>query len=82
MMIDDPVIDGVRRARCAISREFDNDPARLVAHYAELQARYKGILVAGPEAPEPGRPSRVSGQYVGQTRGFRCRSSCASGNGA
>ena len=49
-MTDDPVIDGVRRARCAISREFDNDPARLVAHYAELQARYKGVLVAGPEA--------------------------------
>jgi hypothetical protein len=45
----DPALSAVRRAREEISREFGNDPARLVAHYLKLQAEYRGRLIAGPE---------------------------------
>lgn len=48
-MKNDPVLEAVRKARCDISRELGNDPARLIAHYAELQAQFKGRLIRGPE---------------------------------
>ena len=48
-MKNDPVLDAVRKARCDISRELGNDPARLIAHYAELQAKFKGRIIHGPE---------------------------------
>ena len=52
MMMSDPALDPVRKARCDISRELDNDPVRLIAHYAELQAHFKGRLIHGPEGDE------------------------------
>jgi hypothetical protein len=48
-MKNDPGLAAVRAARIEISRQFGNDPARLVAHYVEMQARYKGsLLIEGP----------------------------------
>jgi hypothetical protein len=41
----DPVIDEVREVRHRISEQFDHDPARLVAHYMELQERYRDRLI-------------------------------------
>lgn len=51
----DPAIEAIRKVRHEISREFDNDPARLVAHYVELQRRVEASkLIRGPEG-EDGR---------------------------
>lgn len=41
----DPVIDEIREIRHKISARFGHDPERLVAHYAELQERYRDRLV-------------------------------------
>jgi hypothetical protein len=51
-MKNDPTIEAVRKARCDISREQGNDPARLIHHYTELQARFKGRLIRGPESDD------------------------------
>ncbi len=51
-MKNDPALEAVRKARCDISREQGNDPVRLVHHYMELQARFKGRLIQGPESDE------------------------------
>jgi|SaaInl8_200m_RNA_FD_contig_61_452618_length_939_multi_2_in_0_out_0_2 hypothetical protein len=40
-MKSDPIIDEVRRIRCNISRQFDNDPKKLVAHYMAIQNKRK-----------------------------------------
>ena len=48
-MKKDPAIEAVRKARREISRELGDDPARLVAHYMELQARFQGRVIHGPE---------------------------------
>lgn len=48
-MKDDPGVEAVRRVRLAISRELDNDPIRMVAHYIELQKEFKERLLRGPE---------------------------------
>jgi hypothetical protein len=46
----DPALEAVRKARREISRQFDNDPARLIAHYIELQRHLdKSKIVPGPE---------------------------------
>lgn len=60
-MKTDAGLVAVRNARKAISRELDNDPARLVAYYIERQKSFTGILVLGPEAaatdaPPPDEP--------------------------
>lgn len=47
----DPAIAAVRRVRASISREFGNDPRRLIAHYVELQKSFEGELITGPEGP-------------------------------
>jgi hypothetical protein len=46
----DPALEAIRKVRHEISREFDNDPARLVEHYMELQRRIQRTtkLVQGP----------------------------------
>lgn len=49
MTKDDPALAAVRKVRSEISREFGNDPARLIAHYEELQAQFKGRLIYGSE---------------------------------
>jgi hypothetical protein len=41
----DPVIDEIREVRHRISERYDHDPARLVAHYMELQERYRDRLL-------------------------------------
>jgi hypothetical protein len=51
-MKNDPTLKAVRKARCDISRELGNDPARLIQHYAELQARFKGRVIRGPESDD------------------------------
>ena len=48
-MKSDPALETVRKARRDISEEFGHDPARLIAHYAEMQASFKGQLIHGPE---------------------------------
>jgi hypothetical protein len=52
-MKDDPAIEAIRRARREISRELGDDPARLIAHYMERQARFKGRIIQGPEDAGP-----------------------------
>jgi len=53
----DPALDAIRRVRREISREFDNDPTRLVEHYMELQRRMpRTKLVHGP-ADDGGVPA-------------------------
>ncbi len=46
----DPVIDEIREIRERISAQFDNEPARLVAHYIRLQERRGERLIGPPEA--------------------------------
>jgi hypothetical protein len=41
-MKTDEGLEAVRKARRDISRELGNDPARLVAHYMEIQRQFKG----------------------------------------
>ena len=41
----DPVIDEIREVRHRISARFDHDPAKLVAHYMEIQKQRKDRLV-------------------------------------
>jgi hypothetical protein len=46
----DPALEAIRKVRREISREFDNDPARLIEHYMELQRRVqRARLVQGPD---------------------------------
>ena len=44
-MLDDPAIARVREVRHRISRQFDNDPKKLVEHYMKLQERHKDRLL-------------------------------------
>jgi hypothetical protein len=41
----DPVIDEIREIRHRISAQFDHNPAKLVAHYMEIQKKRKDRLV-------------------------------------
>lgn len=46
----DPALEAIRKVRREISREFDNDPARLVEHYMERQrGMQRSKLVQGPD---------------------------------
>jgi hypothetical protein len=48
-MKNDPGLEAVRAVRVAISREFANDPARLIAHYKEMQFQHTGSpVIEGP----------------------------------
>ena len=48
-MKNDLGLEAVRAARLAISREFDNDPGRLVAHYIEMQSQLQvRSIITGP----------------------------------
>jgi hypothetical protein len=44
----DLVIDEIRAIRRRISARFDHDPARLVAHYIEMQEESRDRLAGGP----------------------------------
>lgn len=48
-MNSDPGIQPVRAVRKEISRQFDNDPARMVRYYMEFQKRFGARLKPGPE---------------------------------
>lgn len=48
-MPNEPALDAVRAARIQISKEFGDDPTRLVAHYIEFQKRYADRLIQGPD---------------------------------
>lgn len=50
----DPVIDEIREIRHRISARFDHDPARLVAHYMELQKQYEDRLIKPEKDAERG----------------------------
>ena len=49
----DPVIDEIREVRHRISARVDDEPARLVAYYIELQKRYRDRFVAAVRVAEP-----------------------------
>jgi hypothetical protein len=53
----DPVIDEIREVRHRISARFDHDPARLVAHYMELQKQYQDQMIETGESSERSAPS-------------------------
>jgi hypothetical protein len=76
-MKSDPGLDAVRSVRSRISREFDNDPVRLIAHYVEMQAQYQGgLLVEGPggAALDEGELSSTAAQQGDATAGAARRS--------
>ena len=47
-MKPDPAIATVREVRLAISREFGNDPTRIVEYYMRMQLRFEDRLRPGP----------------------------------
>jgi hypothetical protein len=48
-MKNDLGLEAIRAARLAISREFDNDPGRLIAHYIEMQSKIQDrSIIEGP----------------------------------
>ena len=55
-MHEDPAIARVREVRQRISRQFDNDPKKLVEHYMKLQERHKDRLL-DPADHEPVKES-------------------------
>lgn len=44
-MKNDPTIERIRAVRHQISAEFDHNPRKLVAHYREMEKRYKGRML-------------------------------------
>jgi len=61
-MKNDQGLEAVRAIRVAISREFSNDPARLIAHYIEMQSQFGDrSLIAGPgQVSTPGATPSVA----------------------
>jgi hypothetical protein len=53
----DPVIDEIREVRHRISERYDHDPARLIAHYMELQERYRDRLLETQPAEQAEEPA-------------------------
>ncbi len=47
-MKPDPVIERIRAIRREISKEFNNDPKALVAHYREMEKRFKERMLKRP----------------------------------
>ena len=41
----DPAIEAIREVRKRISRQYNNDPKALVAHYIEYQKRFEDRLL-------------------------------------
>jgi len=66
-MKSDPAIDAVRAARTLISRDVGDDPARLVAHYMDLQARFRGRIILGPEADDVAAQQAVAPDESGSS---------------
>ena len=56
---DDPTIARIRATRRRISKQFDHDPQRLVAHYMTLQEEYRRLLrVPNPSQRHRSRKTR------------------------
>jgi antitoxin (DNA-binding transcriptional repressor) of toxin-antitoxin stability system len=56
----DPLLDEVEAAQRKLDAEFDNDPAKLRAHYEEAQKRYADRLISRHAAgwvAETGKPA-------------------------
>ena len=51
---NDPVIDEIREIRHRISEQFGHDPVKLVAHYMQLQERYRDRLIGAPNTEKGG----------------------------
>lgn len=66
-MPNDPAIDAVRAARIQISKEFGDDPARLIAQSIAFQNRYAERLIHGPDG-EPGSAAQPAVAADGGTR--------------
>jgi hypothetical protein len=56
----DPALETIRKVRREISREFDNDPVRLVAHYMEMQRGMPRSRVV--QGPDEDRDAATSGR--------------------
>ncbi len=50
--LNDPAIDEIREIRHQISARFGHDPARLVAHYVELQKTFADRFLKAPVATD------------------------------
>ena len=48
----DPVIDEIREVRHRISERYGHDPAKLVAHYMELQERSRDHMLDAANTAE------------------------------
>ncbi|HEX5872476.1 MAG TPA: hypothetical protein VFY65_18730 [Longimicrobium sp.] len=48
----DPLLEEVEEAQRKLEAEFDNDPAKLLAHYEKVQKRYAHRLISR-HAPRP-----------------------------
>jgi hypothetical protein len=71
-MKSDPGVDAVRAARAQISRDVGHDAARLVAHYMDLQTRFRGRVILGPETDDVApRPSVTPGESGSSAAGSR-----------
>ena len=44
-MKPDPVIERIRAVRREISKDFNHDPKALVAHYREMEERFKDRIL-------------------------------------
>ncbi len=44
-MKKDPVIERIRAVRHQISAEYDHDPKKLLAHYRQMEKRYKDRML-------------------------------------
>ena len=44
-VLNDRVIDEIREIRHHVSERFGHDPEKIVAHYVQLQERYKDRLI-------------------------------------
>jgi len=54
---NDPVIDEIREARRRISERCDNDPAKLVEYYIQLQEQYRDRMLDEAKAANRSDPS-------------------------
>jgi hypothetical protein len=76
----DPALEAIRKVRREISREFDNDPARLIEHYMELQRGMQpSRLVQGPDdgrvAPTPSTEMLPNSDVAADAALSRCAAS-------
>jgi len=53
-MTRDPALEAIHEARRQISREFGNDPARLIARYRQMESAFGGRIRPGPDAAQQG----------------------------